>query len=159
MHVGGPIGELEAAARGAWSGSPVERPFVLLSQPTLFDATRAPSGQHVAWAYCHVPSRSTRDMVAAIEQQVERFAPGFRDCVVARAVSTPADIEAQNANFVGGDIASGMTDLPQFFTRPTWRTYSTPVKGLYLCSAATPPGAGVHGMCGYYAARRALRNL
>jgi phytoene dehydrogenase-like protein len=98
-------------------------------------------------------------MVDRVEQQIERFAPGFRDCVLARSVLTPADIEAHNANLVGGDIAAGVTDLRQFFTRPTWRNYSTPVKGLYLCSASTPPGVGVHGMCGYYAAKRALREV
>jgi phytoene dehydrogenase-like protein len=157
VHLGGSLAEIAAAEDDAWSGRTPERPFVLLSQPTLFDASRAPAGRHVAWAYCHVPARSTVDMVGRIERQIERFAPGFSDCVLARAVATPADIEAQNANFVGGDIASGLVDLPQFFMRPTWRTYSTPLKGLYICSAATPPGVGVHGMCGYYAAKRALR--
>jgi phytoene dehydrogenase-like protein len=159
VHVGGSLDDVESAEYSAWSGSPGERPFVLLSQPTLFDQTRAPAGRHVAWAYCHVPARSTVDMADAIERQIERFAPGFRDVVIARAVTTPAGLEAQNANFVGGDIASGMTDLSQFFTRPTWRTYSTPLQGLYICSAATPPGVGVHGMCGYHAAHRALEAM
>jgi phytoene dehydrogenase-like protein len=158
VHVGGTLDEIARSERSALSGAVAERPFVLLSQPTLFDATRAPAGRHVAWAYCHVPGGSTADMLGAIEQQIERFAPGFRDCVVARSVMTPADLEARNANYVGGDIASGVTDLDQFFTRPTWRTYSTPLKGVYLCSASTPPGVGVHGMGGYYAAQRALRS-
>jgi phytoene dehydrogenase-like protein len=159
VHVGGSFDAIAASEHEAWTGRAAERPFVLLSQPTLFDPGRAPDHRHIAWAYCHVPARSTVDMLGRIERQIERFAPGFRDCVLARAVTTPADIEAQNANFVGGDIASGVVDLPQFFTRPTWRLYSTPLKGLYVCSAATPPGVGVHGMCGYYAARRALRDL
>jgi phytoene dehydrogenase-like protein len=159
VHVGGSFDDIAASEHEAWTGRAAERPFVLLSQPTLFDPGRAPDGRHIAWAYCHVPARSTVDMLGRIERQIERFAPGFRDCVLARAVATPADIEARNANFVGGDIGSGVVDLPQFFTRPTWRTYSTPLKGLYLCSAATPPGVGVHGRCGYYAAMRALRDL
>jgi phytoene dehydrogenase-like protein len=133
-----------------------DRPFVLLVQPTLFDASRAPAGKHTAWAYCHVPAGSTVDMLPRIEAQIERFAPGFSERVLARSVMTPADIEAHNANLVGGDIGSGVVDLRQFFTRPTWRTYSTPTRGLYICSAATPPGVGVHGMCGYFAAERAM---
>jgi phytoene dehydrogenase-like protein len=133
------------------------RPFVLLVQPSLFDPLRAPAGRQTAWAYCHVPHGSVADMLPAIERQIERFAPGFRDRVLARAIMRPADLERRNPNLVGGDIAAGITDLRQLFTRPTWRTYTTPVQGLYLCSAATPPGVGVHGMCGYHAARRALR--
>jgi len=113
----------------------------------------------VAWAYCHVPNGSTTNMLDAVERQIERFAPGFRECVLARSVMTPADLEARNANYVGGDIASGVSDLDQFFTRPTWRTYSTPLEGVYLCSASTPPGVGVHGMGGYHAARRALAKI
>jgi phytoene dehydrogenase-like protein len=106
-----------------------------------------------------VPGASTIDMLDRIEQQIERFAPGFRDCVLARSIMTPAHVEAHNANLVGGDIAGGVTDLRQFFTRPTWHNYSTPVKGLYICSASTPPGVGVHGMCGYYAATLALKQI
>jgi phytoene dehydrogenase-like protein len=159
VHLGATIEEIAASEKCIWQGGVAEQPFVLLSQPTLFDPSRAPAGQHVAWAYCHVPSGSTVDMLERIERQVERFAPGFRDCVLARSVMTPADIQARNANLVGGDIAAGVLDLRQFFTRPTWRTYSTPVTGLYLCSASTPPGVGVHGMCGYYAATRALADL
>jgi phytoene dehydrogenase-like protein len=156
VHLGGSLDEIAASEQEAWNGRASDRPFVLLSQPTVVDPSRAPAGQHIAWAYCHVPSRSTVDMLDRIERQIERFAPGFRDCVLARSVRKPADIEADNPNFVGGDIAAGVTDLRQFFTRPTWRNYETPIRGLYLCSASTPPGVGVHGMCGYYAARLAL---
>jgi len=156
VHLGGTLEEISRSEREAWEGRVTERPFVLLAQPTLFDPSRAPAGRHVAWTYCHVPHGSEADMLPRIEQQIERFAPGFRDRVLARAVMRPADIERHNANLVGGDIGSGVTDVWQLFTRPTWRSYSTPVRGLYLCSAATPPGVGVHGMCGYFAARRAL---
>jgi len=113
----------------------------------------------VVWTYCHVPRESTADMLPHIEQQIERFAPGFRERVLARSVMGPADLERHNANYVGGDIGAGATTLGQLFTRPTWRTYSTPVRGLYICSASTPPGVGVHGMCGYFAAQRALREV
>jgi phytoene dehydrogenase-like protein len=156
VHIGGTLPEIAASERDAWSGRASERPFVLLAQPTLFDERRAPAGRHVAWTYCHVPRGSDVDMLPRIEQQIERFAPGFRERVLARSVMRPADLERYNANYVGGDIAAGAVDLGQLFTRPTWRTYGTPVRGLYVCSAATPPGVGVHGMCGYFAARRAL---
>jgi len=159
LHLGGTLNEISASLKAAWQGRIVEQPFVLLSQPTLFDPSRAPAGKHVAWGYCHVPGGSTVDMLERIERQIERFAPGFRDCVLARAVSTPADIESHNANLVGGDIAAGVNDLWQFFRRPTWRHYSTPLKGLYICSASTPPGVGVHGMCGFYAATRAISEV
>jgi phytoene dehydrogenase-like protein len=159
VHVGGMLDEIAASEAAAWQGRIADRPFVLLSQPTLFDPSRAPADKHVAWGYCHVPSASTVDMLDRVERQIERFAPGFRDCVLARSIMTTADVEAHNANLVGGDIAAGVMDLHQSFTRPTWRNYSTPVKGLYICSASTPPGVGVHGMCGYYAARRALRDV
>jgi phytoene dehydrogenase-like protein len=158
LHLGGSLDEIAASEQAAWTGRIADRPFVLLSQPTVFDPSRAPDGKHVAWGYCHVPGASPVNMLDRIERQIERFAPGFRDCVLARSIMTPADIEARNANLVGGDIGSGVADLRQFFTRPTWRNYSTPVKGLYICSAATPPGVGVHGMCGYHAARRALHD-
>jgi len=157
VHVGGTFEEMETSERDAWEGRVSGRPFVIVTQPSLFDDTRAPRGSHTAWGYCHVPHASTADMLPAIERQIERFAPGFAKRVLARHVMTPADLEARNANLVGGDIAAGVTDLAQLFTRPTKRTYSTPVKGLYLCSASTPPGVGVHGMCGFHAARRALR--
>jgi phytoene dehydrogenase-like protein len=156
VHVGGTLDEIARSERDAWSGRHTERPFVLLVQPTLFDPSRAPEGRHTAWAYCHVPHGSDINVLPRLEQQLERFAPGFRDRVLARSVMPPGEIERHNVNMVGGDIAAGVTDLRQFFSRPTWKTYSTPVRGLYICSAATPPGAGVHGMCGYYAARRAL---
>jgi phytoene dehydrogenase-like protein len=156
VHIGGTLAEIAASERDAWSGRASERPFVLMSQPTTIDPSRAPAGKHIAWGYCHVPSGSTVNMLDRIERQIERFAPGFRDRVLARSITTPRDLEAYNPNFVGGDIGAGVTDLRQFFTRPTWRNYSTPVKGLYLCSASTPPGVGVHGMCGYYAAKLAL---
>jgi phytoene dehydrogenase-like protein len=159
VHLGGTLDEIAASERQTWEGGHPDLPFVLLSQPTLFDSSRAPRDRHVVWAYCHVPRESEVDMLPRIEQQIERFAPGFRDRVIARAVRSPADIERDNPNFVGGDIAGGATTLGQLFTRPTWRTYSTPVRGLYICSASTPPGVGVHGMCGYFAAQRALRDV
>jgi phytoene dehydrogenase-like protein len=159
VHLGASMDEIARGERAAWTGAIADRPFVLISQPTLFDPTRAPAGRHIAWGYCHVPRGSSVDMVDRIEAQIERCAPGFRQRVLARTVTTPADIERRNANMVGGDIGAGVSDLRQIFTRPTWREYSTPVKGLYLCSAATPPGVGVHGMCGYFAARRALAEL
>ena len=156
VHLGGTLEEITLSEQEAWTGRHAERPFVLVAQPTLFDASRAPRDRHTAWTYCHVPQGSTVDMLPRIEQQIERYAPGFRDRVLARAVAGPADIERRNANMFGGDIGSGVTDLGQLFTRPTRRTYSTPVRGLYICSASTPPGVGVHGMCGYFAASRAL---
>jgi phytoene dehydrogenase-like protein len=156
LHLGGSLDEIASSERHVWEGGHPARPFVLLSQPTLFDPSRAPHGRHVVWTYCHVPRGSDFDMLPRIEQQIERFAPGFRERVIARTVMRPADIERHNANYVGGDIGAGATTLGQLFTRPTWRTYSTPVRGLYICSASTPPGVGVHGMCGYFAARRAL---
>jgi phytoene dehydrogenase-like protein len=159
VHVGGTLEEIARCERDAWNGRVSERPFVLLTQPSLFDTTRAPADRQTAWAYCHVPHGSTEDMLPRIEQQVERFAPGFRDRVLARSVMRPADVERHNANLVGGDIGSGVSDLRQLFFRPTRLTYSTPVRGLYICSASTPPGVGVHGMCGYFAARRALREV
>jgi phytoene dehydrogenase-like protein len=159
VHIGGSMEQITRSEREAWNGIAADQPFVLLVQPTPFDATRAPAGKHTVWAYCHVPQGSAIDMLPRIEAQIERFAPGFRARVLARSVMSPADIERHNANFVGGDIGSGVVDIGQFFTRPTWRTYSTPVPGLYLCSAATPPGVGVHGMCGYFAAQRVLADL
>jgi phytoene dehydrogenase-like protein len=156
VHVGGTLDEIMASEAAPWRGECAERPFVLLTQPSLFDGTRAPAGKHTAWGYCHVPAGSTVDMTARIEAQVERFAPGFRDVITARAVRTPATIEAENANCIGGDIAGGSNELMHIIFRPTWRNYSTPVRGIHLCSASTPPGGGVHGMCGYNAAVRAL---
>ncbi|MEK7407968.1 MAG: NAD(P)/FAD-dependent oxidoreductase [Acidobacteriota bacterium] len=158
VHLGGSLEEIAASERAAWEGRLPERPFVLLAQPSLFDPARAPAGTHTAWAYCHVPNGSTFDMLERIERQVERFAPGFRDRVLARNVMPPAALEQHNPNFVGGDISAGMTDLRQFFARPTWRLYSTPDPAIYICSAATPPGPGVHGMCGWFAAQAVLRS-
>ena len=158
VHLGGALEEIAASERDAWHGRVSERPFVLLSQPSLFDPSRAPEGRHTAWGYCHVPARSTVDMLPAIEQQIERFAPGFRDRVLARHVTTPADLEDRNPNLVGGDIAMGVTDLRQMLYRPTLRWYRTPSRGLYICSASTPPGIGVHGMCGYFAARAVIED-
>jgi phytoene dehydrogenase-like protein len=157
VHVGGTLEEVAASERDAWEGRHASRPFVLVAQHTLFDSSRAPAGRHTAWAYCHVPHGSTVDMLPRIEAQVERFAPGFRHVILARHVMPPAALERHNPNYVGGDIAAGVPDAAQLFARPTLSHYSTPVRGLYLCSASTPPGVGVHGMCGYHAARRVLR--
>jgi phytoene dehydrogenase-like protein len=154
VHLGGTLEEI-----AEWEAHHRGRPFVLLAQPTLFDATRAPAGRHTAWAYCHVPNGSTEDMTEAIESQVERFAPGFRSRILARSVLSPAALERLNPNLVGGDINGGAADLAQVYFRPTVRQYGAPLPGLYLCSASTPPGGGVHGMCGYHAAKWALRYL
>jgi phytoene dehydrogenase-like protein len=161
VHVGGTLDELAASERAPRRGEHAERPFVLVAQQSLFDSTRAPPGKHTGWAYCHVPSGSTVDMTARIEAQIERFAPGFRDRILARHARTSADLEAYNANFVGGDIIGGASDIGQMFTRPAMRAvpYATPNPAIYLCSASTPPGAGVHGMCGYFAAKAALRTV
>jgi phytoene dehydrogenase-like protein len=159
VHVGGSAQEIADAEHSVRHGKHAERPFVLLAQPSLFDSTRAPAGKHTAWAYCHVPNGSTVDMLPEFEAQIERFAPGFRDCVLARSVLTPADMHARNANLIGGDISGGILDMRQFLFRPTWRHYATSARGLYICSSSTPPGAGVHGMCGYHAAQRALARL
>ncbi|MDW8326569.1 MAG: NAD(P)/FAD-dependent oxidoreductase [Anaerolineales bacterium] len=159
-HLGGSPEEIAASERAAWRGEHTERPFVLLAQPTLFDPTRAPAGKHTAWAYCHVPHGSTVDMTAAIEAQVERFAPGFRDLILARHTFNAQQMEAYNPNYIGGDINGGAQDVVQHFARPVLlRPYATPAKGIYLCSSSTPPGGGVHGMCGYHAARLALQDL
>ncbi len=159
VHLGGTLDEIAASERAPGRGETSDRPFVLLAQPTMFDPSRAPEGQHTAWAYCHVPNGSTVDMTDAIERQIERFAPGFGELVLARNAMAPADLERRNANLVGGDIAGGSNDLRQLIARPALRPvpYSTPIDGVYLCSASTPPGGGVHGMCGYLAARAALR--
>ncbi|TMF31130.1 MAG: NAD(P)/FAD-dependent oxidoreductase [Chloroflexi bacterium] len=157
VHVGGAFDEVVAAEEAVAAGQVAEQPFVILAQPTVADPTRAPAGKHVGWAYCHVPNGSTVDMRERIEAQVERFAPGFTSRILARHVTGPADIERHNANNVGGDINGGIADLRQLFIRPTPRLYATPNRQLYLCSSSTPPGGGVHGMCGFYAARKALR--
>ncbi len=159
VHLGATLEEISASEREAWTGRISERPFVLLVQASLFDTSRAPAGKHTLWTYCHVPNGSTADMLPRIEAQIERFAPGFRERVLARHVMTPADLERRNPNLIGGDIGMGVSDLRQMIARPTWRAYRTPRRGLYICSASTPPGVGVHGMCGYFAARCALRDL
>ena len=161
VHVGGTLEEMTSAEDSVWRGEHPDRPFVLLAQPTLFDPTRAPEGRHIAWAYCHVPNGSTVDMTDRIEAQIERFAPGFRDRILARSAMSPADLERFDANCVGGDISGGAQTLWQIAARPVLRLdpYTTPAEGIYLCSSSTPPGAGVHGMCGYHAARSALRGV
>jgi phytoene dehydrogenase-like protein len=157
LHLGGSFAEIEASESAIWEGKCSDRPFVLAAQPSLFDSTRAPEGKHTLWAYCHVPNGSTIDMTARIENQIERFAPGFRSRVIARSSLSPAQMENLNANLVGGDINGGAATITQLFTRPTIRTYSTPLRDVYICSSSTPPGGGVPGMCGYHAARTALR--
>ncbi len=161
LHLGGTIAEIAQAEREVWSGRHPDRPFVLLSQPSLFDPTRAPEGRHTVWAYCHVPNGSDFDMTGRIEAQVERFAPGFRERVLKRSVRPPAALEEYNPNCVGGDINGGVQDFGQLFARPArmLRPYSVPSTDLFICSSSTPPGGGVHGMCGYFAARAALRRL
>jgi phytoene dehydrogenase-like protein len=157
VHVGGTLEEIAVSERAAAGKTAAQRPFVLVAQPSLFDASRAPAGRHTAWAYCHVPHASTADMTEAIESQIERFAPGFRTCILARHTLAPADLERHNANLVGGDITGGAQDLRQFILRPTRLFYRTPLDGVYLCSSSTPPGGAVHGMCGFHAAEIALR--
>jgi phytoene dehydrogenase-like protein len=159
VHLGGTFEEIAASEYETWSGRATAKPFVLVAQQTLFDPSRAPAGKHTAWTYCHVPNGSTVDMLPRIEAQLERFAPGFRERVLARHVMTPADLERYNPNFAGGDIGAGVGDLWQFVARPTLRWYRTPAHGLYICSASTPPGVGVHGMCGYFAATAALNDV
>jgi phytoene dehydrogenase-like protein len=159
VHVGGSYAEIAKSEYEVWSGRQTERPYVLVTQPSLYDMTRAPKGSHTAWAYCHVPNGASEDRTAAIESQIERFAPGFRDCVLARRVLAPADFEVMDANLIGGDFNAGAFNLSQVVFRPSIRTYRTGTPGLYLCSASTPPGGGVHGMCGYHAAHAALHDL
>jgi phytoene dehydrogenase-like protein len=161
VHVGGSFDEIAASEHAATHGRIVERPFVLVGQQSLFDGTRAPQGRHTGWAYCHVPNAATADMTEAIERQVERFAPGFRDLILGRHTMGPAAIEAHNPNMIGGDISGGANDLAQLLFRPLarWNSYSTPNPRLFLCSSSTPPGGGVHGMCGYWAAQTAMGHL
>jgi phytoene dehydrogenase-like protein len=161
VHLGGTLAEIAEGEAAVWRGEHPERPYVLVAQQSLFDPTRAPTAHHTLWAYCHVPSGSTIDMTARIEAQVERFAPGFRDLVLGRSGLGPRDLEARNPNYVGGDIGGGVQDLGQLFKRPVWSftPYRTPLSGLYLCSSSTPPGGGVHGLCGSHAAAAVLRDL
>jgi phytoene dehydrogenase-like protein len=159
VHLGGSFEEIAASEKAVRMGRHADHPFVLLAQPSLFDSSRAPAGRHTAWAYCHVPNGSKVNMLDKLEDQIERFAPGFRECVLARRVFSPADLEGMDANLVGGDVAGGAMDIRQFLFRPTWRHYSTSARDIYICSASTPPGGGVHGMCGYHAANMALSRL
>jgi len=157
VHIGGTLEEIAESERAPSLGKIAERPFVLFAQPSLFDSTRAPAGKHTAWAYCHVPNGSGIDMLERIEKQVERFASGFTNRILARSVMTPAEMQIHNANLIGGDIGGGSVEIRQFFFRPGVKLYSTSLPRVFLCSSATPPGPGVHGMCGYFAAQRALR--
>jgi len=161
VHLGGTLEEIAASEREPWRGGVSDKPYLLLAQPSLFDPSRAPAGSQTAWAYCHVPNGFAGDMTEPIEQQVERFAPGFRDRIIARSTLGPAQLEAHNPNLVGGDINGGAADFRQLFTRPVARRspYTTPLPNVFICSASTPPGGGVHGMCGWHAARAALRSL
>ncbi|MGH7853814.1 MAG: phytoene desaturase family protein, partial [Candidatus Binatia bacterium] len=159
VHLGASLAEIARSERMTWRGFHANKPFVLVAQPSLFDDSRAPAGKHTLWAYCHVPNGSGFDMTDRIESQIERFAPGFHNTILARRISPPAELERRNANLVGGDINGGAATLGQLFFRPTRHLYSTPASGLYICSSSTPPGGGVHGMCGYFAARRALRDM
>jgi phytoene dehydrogenase-like protein len=161
VHIGGTLLEIAASECEVAQGEHPEKPYVLVAQQSLFDPTRAPEGKHTAWVYCHVPNGSIFDMTERIECQIERFAPGFRDRILARSTMTSLEVEHYNANYVGGDISGGAMDLRQYFTRPTIRLvpYTTPAKNIFICSSSTPPGGGVHGLCGYFAARAALRHL
>jgi len=161
LHLGNTFAEMVRSEQQTSSLVHAEKPFVLLAQPSVFDASRAPSGKHTAWAYCHVPNGSTKDMTLAIEKQVERFAPGFRDTILDKHTMNTVQVENYNPNYIGGDINGGIIDISQLYTRPALRLspYRTSAKGIYICSASTPPGGGVHGMCGYYAAKRALADV
>lgn len=161
IHIGNSINEITNAEQQTWDGKHPERPFVLLAQQSVFDPLRAPEGKHTAWAYCHVPNGSTVDMTNAIENQIERFAPEFKDLILAKHTINSAQMEEYNPNYIGGDINGGVINIGQLFTRPAlrWSPYKTSAKGIYLCSASTPPGGGVHGMCGYNAAKKVLKDL
>jgi phytoene dehydrogenase-like protein len=161
IHIGNTIEEITASEQQIWNGHHPEKPYVLLAQQSVFDTSRAPEGKQTAWAYCHVPNGSTVDMTANIENQIERFAPGFKDRILAKHTMNAEQIEEYNPNYIGGDINGGVIDIGQLFTRPAlrWSPYKTSTKGIYLCSASTPPGGGVHGMCGYHAAKKVLKDL
>jgi len=161
IHLGGTMNEIVESEKIVWKGRISEKPFVLLVQPSRFDPSRAPEGKHTAWAYCHVPNGSTFDMTTIIENQIERFAPGFKNTIIKRHKMNTSDFQAYNANYIGGDINGGVQDIKQLFTRPVrkWIPYATDREGLYICSSSTPPGGGVHGMCGYNAALAALSKL
>jgi phytoene dehydrogenase-like protein len=161
VHLGNSIKEIALSEALAWNGKHAGKPFVLLTQQSLFDTSRAPQGKHTAWAYCHVPNNSEKNITDVIEQQIERFAPGFKDCILAKHAMNAADMQVYNANYIGGDINGGAPLISQLFTRPALRLspYKTSAKGLYICSASTPPGGGVHGMNGYHAAKKALKDV
>lgn len=161
LHLGNTLEEIAYSEKIIWQGKHADKPFVLLAQPSVFDPSRAPQGKHTAWAYCHVPNGSVADMTTMIENQVERFAPGFRDTILARHTMNTAEVETYNPNYIGGDINGGVIDIGQLFTRPALRRspYRTAARGIYICSSSTPPGGGVHGMCGYHAARQALKDI
>ena len=161
VHIGGTLQEIAESERLTAAGLHPEKPFVLLAQQSLFDPSRAPKGKHTAWAYCHVPNGSFKDMTEAIEKQVERFAPGFRERIIGKSTMNARQLENYNPNYIGGDINGGIINLGQLFTRPALRRspYRTSAKGIYICSSSTPPGGGVHGMCGYHAAKRALKDI
>lgn len=161
VHIGGTLEEIEISEKASAAGIHCEKPYVLLAQQSLYDTTRAPEGKHTVWAYCHVPNGSTRDMTEIIENQIERFAPGFKDRILAKHTFNTAQMQEHNPNYVGGDINGGIIDIGQLYTRPAlrWSPYKTSAKGMYICSSSTPPGGGVHGMCGYNAAKRALKDI
>lgn len=161
IHLGGTLEEIAASEQQVWEGQIPDQHFILFAQPTLFDPTRAPPGKHTAWAYCHVPSHSDVNLTSQLEQEIEQYAPGFTDCIIGRSMKTARELELYNPNYIGGDINGGVADLFQLFTRPLVRVvpYSTPLKNLYICSSSTPPGGGVHGMCGFHAAEAILQEL
>ncbi|RFM25772.1 phytoene desaturase family protein [Deminuibacter soli] len=161
VHLGNTLEEITAGEQQVWEGRHPDKPFVLLAQQSLFDASRVPQGRQAAWAYCHVPHGSQKDMTTAIENQVERFAPGFKDIILERHVMHTTQLEAYNPNYIGGDINGGILDIRQLYTRPALRLtpYATPAKGIFICSSSTPPGGGVHGMCGYHAAQAVLKDV
>jgi phytoene dehydrogenase-like protein len=161
VHIGGTLDEISRSEAAVSRGHVTKQPFIIFVQTSLFDPTRVPEGKQIGWAYCHVPNGSTENMTDHIEGQIERFAPGFRDCILARNAMSPADMEAYNANYIGGDINGGAAYLSQLFTRPVARLdpYKIPETDMFICSSSTPPGGGVHGMCGFHAARSALSHL
>jgi len=161
VHIGNTFKEIADGEQEIWEGKHAEKPFTLLAQPSIFDRTRAPENKHIAWAYCHVPQGSRKDMTTIIENQVERFAPGFKETILARHTMDTTQMEAYNPNYIGGDINGGAMNIGQLFTRPALRLspYKTSAKGIYICSSSTPPGGGVHGMCGYHAAKKALKDV
>lgn len=159
IHLGGGFEKICDSEESAWTGRTTDSPFILFSQPTLFDPSRAPAGKHIAWAYCHVPSSCQRDMTPIIEAHIEKLAPGFITRILKRSMHPPAKMGLHNSNLIGGDIGGGSNELSQLFFRPTWRLYRTSRRGLYLCSSSTPPGGGVHGLCGYFSAQTVLRDL